>query len=41
MMNKEVLTNKVILGDIREVSSLILDNFVQSTITSPPTKWGI
>jgi DNA modification methylase len=36
MMNKEVLTNKVILGDVREVSNIIPDNFVQSIITSPP-----
>jgi site-specific DNA-methyltransferase (adenine-specific) len=35
-MNKEVLTNKVILGDVREISNIIPDNFVQSIITSPP-----
>lgn len=36
MVNKNSLENKVILGDVREIYSLIPNNFVQSIITSPP-----
>ena len=35
-LEKEYLKNRVLLGDIREISSSIPDKIIQSVITSPP-----
>jgi len=36
IFREKELKNQILLGDIREISSAIPDNFVQSIITSPP-----
>lgn len=36
IFREKELKNQILLGDIREISSAIPDNFIQSIITSPP-----